>query len=199
MSPSDAVPSPVDFHDPAQARAWEEWTVAGKPWRPQFFAAFAAALNVANPARVPLAILEIGSGPGHLAGQILRDCLVRRYVALDFSAAMHGLARARLTTFLDRVEFVAIPIGVKAWASSTQLSRCKPRMRSATCAASRICWEKSREKSVQAACSSTVIPMLKKALAPRHPRLSPPLRRTPTSSCPGNASLLPYVRPAFLT
>jgi SAM-dependent methyltransferase len=89
------VPSPIDFHDPRQARAWEEGTIARRPWRPKFFAAFAAALN--ERFDEPIEILELGSGPGHLAERILKDCAVRKYVALDFSEAMHALARKRLS------------------------------------------------------------------------------------------------------
>ena len=98
------VPSPIDFHDPAQARAWEEHTIRIRPFRPHFFAAFVSALkeNLAG----PIAVLELGSGPGHLAEQILLHCHVRRYAALDFSAAMHAIARERLASFEDRMEHV---------------------------------------------------------------------------------------------
>jgi hypothetical protein len=57
------VPSPVDFRDIAEARAWVEHTVDSRPWRPQFFEAFAKALN--HHFRRPLSVLELGSGPGH--------------------------------------------------------------------------------------------------------------------------------------
>jgi len=102
--PDDDVPSPIDFHDPAQCRAWVDDTIRRRPYRPHFFAAFAEALNARHIA--PTDILELGSGPGHLAERILQCCPIRRYVALDFSAAMHDLARERLRSFLDRVEFV---------------------------------------------------------------------------------------------
>jgi SAM-dependent methyltransferase len=103
MSEQD-VPSPIDFHELAQAREWEAQTVVKRPWRPQFFAAFATALN-SHFAR-EFSILELGSGPGHLAEQILRDCKVAKYVALDSSKAMHELARARLGAFLDQIDFL---------------------------------------------------------------------------------------------
>jgi SAM-dependent methyltransferase len=99
---NDDVPSPIDFHDPAQCRAWVEDTIRRRPYRPHFFAAFAEALNARHTA--PIDILELGSG--HLADRILQWCPIRRYVALDFSAAMHDLARERLARFLGRVEFV---------------------------------------------------------------------------------------------
>jgi SAM-dependent methyltransferase len=98
------VPSPVDFHDPVQARQWEENTVRNRPWRPDFFAAFALALN--RHFTRPVTILELGSGPGHLAEALLSHCAVRHYTALDFSPAMHDLARARLSSHIHQLEFL---------------------------------------------------------------------------------------------
>jgi hypothetical protein len=86
MSEED-VPSPIDFHELAQAREWETQTILKRPWRPQFFAAFVATLNSRFDRE--FSVLELGSGPGHLAEQFLRDCKVARYVALDFSQSMH--------------------------------------------------------------------------------------------------------------
>src|SRR5688500_13553429 len=98
------VDSPIDFHEPGQARAWVETTIKGRPARPEFFAAFAAALKTHS--RGPLRILELGSGPGHLAARLLAECHITRYVALDFSKAMHDLAREHLGSAASRVEFV---------------------------------------------------------------------------------------------
>jgi SAM-dependent methyltransferase len=98
------VPSPIDFRDPVQARAWEADTVARRPWRPEFFAAFASELtsNFAD----PFSLLELGSGPGHLAQVILPNCRGGNYCALDFSEAMHDLARERLGMVSRSVQFV---------------------------------------------------------------------------------------------
>jgi SAM-dependent methyltransferase len=103
MSEQD-VPSPIDFHELAQAREWEAQTIIKRPWRPQFFAAFVAGLN--GRFGREFSVLELGSGPGHLAEPILRDCKAARYVALDFSQSMHHLARTRLGPFLDKTEFL---------------------------------------------------------------------------------------------
>ena len=86
------VPSPIDFSDPAQALAWVDATVAKRPWRQHFFTAFAHALNsLPDPS---IRVLELGSGPGHLAKAILTACpRVTYYAAIDFSPAMHDLAR----------------------------------------------------------------------------------------------------------
>jgi SAM-dependent methyltransferase len=107
------VPSPVDFHNPDEARAWVEETVRKRPWRPKFFEEFARAIN--ESALAPLEILEIGSGPGHLAEHILNTCPVRKFVALDFSSAMHAIARERIERFGSKVEFVQIDFREKHW------------------------------------------------------------------------------------
>lgn len=112
----DDVPSPIDFHDPVQCRAWVEDTVKRRPSRPHFFAAFVEALNAAGAAS--RSVLELGSGPGHLAERILLYCSISRYVALDFSAAMHEIARERLMPFLDRVEFVQGDFMSPDWGAS---------------------------------------------------------------------------------
>ena len=75
-----------------------------RPWRTEFFEAFAAAL--ASSPTPPTRILELGSGPGFLAEHLLRAFPDASYVALDFSAAMHALAAARLGDLTTRVQFV---------------------------------------------------------------------------------------------
>lgn len=107
------VPSPIDFHDLAQARKWEADTVRNRPWRPEFFAAFVSALNATFDR--PFSLLELGSGPGHLAEHILSCCDVISYTALDFSPAMHELARARLTKFAGKVDFVLRDFTKPGW------------------------------------------------------------------------------------
>ncbi len=84
------VPSPINFHDLEAARAWTQETVARKPYRADFFNAFAKSLSASGSA---ISVLELGSGPGHLAEQILLRVPVSSYTLLDFSTAMHDLAR----------------------------------------------------------------------------------------------------------
>jgi SAM-dependent methyltransferase len=105
------VPIRVDFRDLATARAWIEDTRIRRPYRPRFFAAFCAALA----ARRELRILELGSGPGQLAREILSRCDVRTYVALDFSLAMHELAAEHLSKLASRVSFVIRDFREEAW------------------------------------------------------------------------------------
>jgi SAM-dependent methyltransferase len=107
----DDVPIRVDFRDPATARAWIEETAAKRPYRPRFFAAFCAALG----SRSKLRILELGSGPGQLAREILVRCDVHGYVALDFSAAMHEIAAEYLGELASRVTFVTRDFREPRW------------------------------------------------------------------------------------
>ena len=109
----DDVPSPIDFHDPAEACAWVEETVGKRPSRPKFFAGFVRALN--KNVDAPIDILELGSGPGHLAEHVLEHCPVRKYVALDYSNAMHALARERLESFESKIDFVQIDFRKNDW------------------------------------------------------------------------------------
>ncbi len=107
----DDVPIRVDFRDPATARAWIEDTRIKRPYRPRFFAAFCAALS----SRSRLRILELGSGPGQLAAEILGRCDVHTYVALDVSPAMHELAAGHLGDLAARVNFVTRDFREPAW------------------------------------------------------------------------------------
>ncbi|HEY2482755.1 MAG TPA: class I SAM-dependent methyltransferase [Caulobacteraceae bacterium] len=103
MSGGD-VPSPVDFHDPAQARAWVRETLTRKPWRPRFFQVFADALNAQF--KGPFEAAELGSGPGQLAREILTNCPLSAYHAVDFSPAMHEIARETLGDAAAKVRFL---------------------------------------------------------------------------------------------
>lgn len=106
----DDVPTPIDFHDPEHARQWVVDTAQRRPFRPRFFAAFCAALP-----QHAIDVLELGSGPGQLAREILTHCNVRSYSALDFSAAMHALAGEHLGALAQRVTFVMRDFRDPAW------------------------------------------------------------------------------------
>jgi SAM-dependent methyltransferase len=98
------VPSPIDFHNLDEARAWINDTERKRPWRPAFFREFAR--QITEYLSDGAAILELGSGPGMLAEQVLAACSVRRYVLLDFSSPMHSLAHERLKGLDGITEFV---------------------------------------------------------------------------------------------
>jgi len=90
---------PHDFFDESYVREWEELANSRRPFRIQFFAAFAAELQQMAAAT----ILELGSGPGFLAEHILTRCPVAAYHLFDFSPPMLNLSRARLAPFGNRV------------------------------------------------------------------------------------------------
>lgn len=105
------VPSPIDLRCMEDARKWAESAMSKRPWRAEFFAAFARVIGNASAARV----LELGSGPGFLAEHLLRSYVTLRYVALDFSSAMHELAAQRLGELAGRVQFVERSFREAAW------------------------------------------------------------------------------------
>lgn len=96
------VPSPIDLQAVADARAWAEVANQVRPWRIAFFEAIAEHIDPATPARV----LELGSGPGFLAEQILSRRPLVEMVLLDFSEPMHALAQERLQLHSKRVQHV---------------------------------------------------------------------------------------------
>jgi len=97
------VPSPINLRDMNDARAWLVDSVTRRPCRPLFFATFAQALN--EHFATPFSIVELGSGPGRLAAVLLASCKVTSYVAIDFSDAMHVLAKEHLGDSANRVQF----------------------------------------------------------------------------------------------
>jgi ubiquinone/menaquinone biosynthesis C-methylase UbiE len=103
MSDSLDVPTPIDFLRSDHAVEWERTAMELRPWRIQFFDAFAAQIQAATP---PARVLELGSGPGFLADHLLTRVPDVDLVLLDFSAAMHELARQRLGALASRVAFV---------------------------------------------------------------------------------------------
>ena len=110
---SDDVPNPIDFRDFHVAREWERDAPVKRPSRPAFFREYAVQMR--EHTRPVTSVLELGSGPGFLAQHLLVTCPHLDYTALDFSAAMHQLARARLGESADRVRFVERNFREKAW------------------------------------------------------------------------------------
>lgn len=98
------VASPIDLRDLADAREWEATAMGKRPWRIEFFECFARQL-AGLPDRAAR-VLELGSGPGFLARYLLSGQPNLSYTALDFSAAMHELARDRLSIDAAHVTFV---------------------------------------------------------------------------------------------
>jgi SAM-dependent methyltransferase len=99
------VPSPIDLCQMEEARLWADSALVKRPWRTEFFAAFASAIAPEGAGKA-CRVLELGSGPGFLAAHLLNALPAMTYVALDFSNAMHELASERLVSFAHRVQFV---------------------------------------------------------------------------------------------
>jgi SAM-dependent methyltransferase len=112
-SPVD-VPSPIDFHLPSDAADWAATAMVKRPWRQSFFRSFVAELELRVSAEG--SILELGSGPGFLAREILESLPQVLYTALDFSAPMHALAKERLGPLARRVRFVKLDFKTPQWA-----------------------------------------------------------------------------------
>jgi|CXWL01.1.fsa_nt_gi SAM-dependent methyltransferase len=106
------VPSPIDLRDPEDARDWER-TAQARPGRGEIFEAFARELGALG--KRPLAVLELGSGPGFLAAYLLNTVPDLALILLDFSIAMHDLARARLGSYADRVTYVERDFKQPSW------------------------------------------------------------------------------------
>lgn len=99
------IPSPIDLRRPDHAQEWAKTALQKRPWRPQFFQHFVQEIQ-AIPSAHALHILELGSGPGFLLKELLGNLPQHRYSALDFSQAMHDLARERLGEQAEQVNFL---------------------------------------------------------------------------------------------
>jgi SAM-dependent methyltransferase len=98
------VPSPIDLRSMADASEWEASAMQKRPCRTAFFAKFIDEL--AQPGSTVGRVLELGSGPGFLAVGLLSVLPGLRMTLLDFSEAMHVLARQRLGAMAARADFV---------------------------------------------------------------------------------------------
>ena len=112
------VPSPIDFLNADDARAWSEKAML-RPFREDFFAAFAAQLQqISKPA---LRVLELGAGPGFLAHYLLARIPALHITLLDYSPAMHALARERLQEFSWRIAHMERSFREADWSSDLEI------------------------------------------------------------------------------
>ena len=106
------VPSPIDFSQLESARAWADAANVERPWRADVFAHVVEELrSLRKPA---MRVLELGSGPGFLAEVVLRELPYCSYTLLDWSPAMHQLARERLGETTN-VRFVEADFKREGW------------------------------------------------------------------------------------
>jgi SAM-dependent methyltransferase len=118
MSPNvfgdeDDVASPIDLRTMTDAREWAATAMKKCPSREEFFQCFVAqlqGLRLAQPS-----ILELGSGPGFLAQKIIESMPAVQYTMLDFSPAMHELARERLGSLPPTVRQVEVDFKRAGW------------------------------------------------------------------------------------
>ncbi len=109
----DTIPSPINFHDPKAARRWAGEANRKRPARKEFFKRLSSELSIGFDR--PVTILDIGSGHGFLAEHLLLCCDVQSYTMLDFSEAMHDLARRRLESFKDMTTFLIRNFKSRGW------------------------------------------------------------------------------------
>src|SRR5580704_1556236 len=113
MLPDD-VPSPIDLRHMPDARRWADAAMLVRPARHQVIDRIVQELGDLRSS--PRSVLELGSGPGFLADRIAVSLSTLAYTALDFSAAMHALARERLGANAKRVCFVEGDFKQPHWA-----------------------------------------------------------------------------------
>lgn len=108
------VPYGEDFHDAATALAWQEAANRKRPWRAAIFEHFVSLVGACE--KVDVRVLELGSGPGFLAEQVLKHCPgVGLYTLLDFSAPMLAQSRARLERYAARTRFLQTDFKTPSW------------------------------------------------------------------------------------
>jgi SAM-dependent methyltransferase len=105
------VPSAIDLRERSDAEAWAQTAMSKRPWRDEFFARIASEI-AGNPHR---RVLELGSGPGFLARAVIETVEDVDYTLLDFSDAMHELARERLGDLVVRAHFVTASFKHPEW------------------------------------------------------------------------------------
>ena len=110
--PPQDVPSPINLQSIDAATEWESTAMEKRPWRVEFFEAFVSEIQQTSDQPT---VLELGSGPGFLAAHVLTRLPKARLHLLDFSQAMHTLARARLVALAPAVQFTVRNFREPAW------------------------------------------------------------------------------------
>lgn len=119
------VPYGEDFHDKATAVAWADAAIRKRPWRKTIFEHFVSIVGSASVSHPR--VLELGSGPGLLAEQVLERCAsVGQYVLLDFSDAMLEQSRRRLESQAARIRRTILARGA-SWLRPTCARRLQQR------------------------------------------------------------------------
>lgn len=90
------IPSPINLQDSLHAIQWANEASVKRPYRQEFFAYYVS--QILADFKQDIRILELGSGPGFFAYELLNAKPHIHYTAVDFSSAMHTLAQQRIAT-----------------------------------------------------------------------------------------------------
>jgi SAM-dependent methyltransferase len=99
------VPCPIDYLQVEEARKWADHATERRPWRADMLRALAKHVADLSHGR-PVRLLELGSGPGFLAQEILAIAPEVNYVGLDVSAAMHYLSKERNSQKAGKIQLI---------------------------------------------------------------------------------------------
>lgn len=104
-----------DFHDPAFARGWADRFEPTAP-RLRLFDLVCREIRRREP---PAAhIVELGIGPGYMAKHVLERIPGPTYEGVDFSEAMHAIARQTIGGHMDRVTLTLADLLDENWPSA---------------------------------------------------------------------------------
>ncbi|MFU9046003.1 class I SAM-dependent methyltransferase [Acinetobacter tibetensis] len=108
------IPSPINLQDSLHAIQWANEANFKRPYRQQFFAYYVS--QILADLKQDIRILELGSGPGFFAYELLSRRPSINYTAVDFSAAMHNLAKQRLAAIPHKsVDFILADFKQQDW------------------------------------------------------------------------------------
>jgi SAM-dependent methyltransferase len=113
MNSPDDVPSPIDLRTMSAARDWAATAMEKRPCREEIFNIIIQTIrtqSIDDPS-----VLDLGSGPGFFARRLLEAIPSARYAGLDFSPAMHALARERLGPTANRARLLETDFKLPEW------------------------------------------------------------------------------------
>lgn len=86
-----------------KAQEWEQRMIEKGLYREHFFKVFAGQVNKLFD--TPITVLEISSGPGHLAERLIQTNKIKKYTLFDLSKSMHQIASKRLNEYHNITEY----------------------------------------------------------------------------------------------
>ena len=100
----------------------EEWAAKFSPTEPRvrLFETILKQIEEAGCAEKP--ILELGIGPGYLAGYLLDRLPKGTYLGLDYSKAMLEIARNRTAAHKNRIDFICADLIHEAWNKKIEIT-----------------------------------------------------------------------------